>query len=96
MRVAALVFVILTASSSPALSSLLCKQTEKFRDELKRDYSETLRAVGVITPKKILEIYASPRGSFTVTIRYFHGHSCSIAIGSGWSELDEKGRLDGR
>lgn len=64
-----------------------CQEREKIKERLQRDYNEVQVSHGVTYAGTLLEVYASPEGSFTIIISYGGGLSCPVSAGNGWQQI---------
>lgn len=49
-------------------------------------YQESQRALGLINEKAMMEIYVSPKGTWTMVVTNEQGVSCVLADGEAWDE----------
>ena len=50
-------------------------------------YQEYRRALGVISEKAMMEVYISPKGTWTMLVTDEAGMSCVLAVGEAWDEM---------
>tara|TARA_R100001143_G_scaffold27253_2_gene27109 strand:+ start:989 stop:1306 length:318 start_codon:yes stop_codon:yes gene_type:complete len=84
-----LVMLFCIASTAMAQSSTLsCAQRENIVARLADKYNERQVAGGVETGGvRLIEIFASPDGSFTILLTYGNGISCIASSGKGWQTV---------
>ncbi len=87
MKVWALaLFMVILAQ--PAIAKFQqCLPHELMMKSLARQYSEAPRAIGTVTQKRIMEVYVSKAGSWTVILTTPDGTSCMIAAGQDWEDV---------
>lgn len=72
-----------TADAAPAV----CKQRSEIIKILDRKFSEKQAAYGLQSDRRVLEVYASPNGSWTAILTMPSGRSCVVASGEAWTQL---------
>ena len=89
----ALVSLALVSSSPPAgaQAPALCAERRAIAEKLAGDYAETPVAMGLAAGGLIVEVFASPSGSFTILVTRPAGPSCIVAAGEGWESLPAHG-----
>lgn len=70
-----------------ALAQPVCGAHRTVVENLKKGYSETPVSMGVTSGGAILEVYASPEGTWTLVITQPSGLSCLLAAGQDWENL---------
>ena len=75
----------LAGSASDAHS--LCGQRDDVVASLEKTYSEVPVAMGLANNGGVIEILASPLGSFTIIVTRTNGLSCIMAAGLHWETL---------
>lgn len=63
---------------------VLCTDRAEIIDTLGELFDETQRAFGLRSDGRVLELYASPDGSWTALVTMPSGKSCVIAAGEGF------------
>jgi hypothetical protein len=71
------------AETSPAA----CGAHDKIVEALKAKYQEERRVMGVINQQTVMEIFMSPKGTWTVLVTDTTGTSCMTASGEDWQEV---------
>lgn len=67
----------------------LCKPRAEIVKILGRKFGEVQRSFGLQNDKRVLELYASPTGSWTALLTLPSGRSCVVASGEAWTVLPE-------
>lgn len=57
---------------------------------LKKEYKESPRSMGLASNGSVIEVFVSPKGSFTIIITQPTGISCLVAGGENWEDLPER------
>jgi len=65
----------------------VCKDRTEIIKILKNKFSETQRSFGLQGDRQVLELYASPNGSWTAILTMPGGKSCVVASGTDWTQL---------
>lgn len=76
----------LMASAADAQSQSQCAPRTDVVKVLAAKYQESPRVVGLINEKAMMEIYASPKGTWTMVVTNEKGVSCVLADGEAWDE----------
>jgi hypothetical protein len=92
MRTLALIACVaaltLSAGTKPAEAQrVLCKDRGEIVKILSNRFNETQRSFGLQNDSRVLELYASPDGSWTALLTMPSGKSCVIAAGEAWTTL---------
>lgn len=74
------IMIMATIFPSPAQSQI-CATHENIAAELKQNFGEEVQAIGITSVGALIEIYTSPRGTWTVVLTIPNGPSCLIAEG---------------
>lgn len=80
---------ISVANTAPAnaASSPVCKDRGELIKVLAKKFGETQRSFGLQNDSRVLELYASPDGSWTALLTMPSGQSCVVAAGEAWTTL---------
>jgi hypothetical protein len=70
-----------------ALAGQPCGAHDEIVKELRVKYQETRRVMGVLDARNVMEIFMSPRGTWTVLVTNTRGASCITAAGDDWQEI---------
>lgn len=77
---------LLAVSVTPGAAQVpACGLRKSIVDHLSARYREVRQAIGLVSEKAIMEVYASPAGSWTILMSNPAGRSCIIASGQAWS-----------
>jgi len=66
----------------------ICKERAELVEILARKFNETQRSFGLQGDSRVLELYASPDGSWTALLTLPSGKSCVVASGKAWTEVE--------
>lgn len=76
---------VLTISSLPAAAqSPQCGARAAVLDRLSDKYGEQPVSIGVTATGSLLEVLASPEGSWTIVVTVPGGPTCLVSSGDGW------------
>lgn len=90
MRWFVALFMLLPVTEAAAQA--FCGDRAEVMESLLKTYSETPVAMGLASSGGVLEILASPDGSWTILITHPSGVACAMAVGKNWEILpQEKG-----
>lgn len=92
MRNLALVAALASTTAVIALpgdadARTVCKQRTEMVQILSRKFNETQRSYGLQNDSRVLELYASPDGSWTAILSLPDGKSCVVAAGEAWTTV---------
>ena len=92
----ALFLIIFSSLLAPAaLAQPVCGAHRAVSENLKKSYAEAPVSMGVTTGGGVIEVYASPKGTWTLVITQPNGMSCRIAAGQNWEELPKPEMISG-
>ena len=74
---------VLLLSGIPAQAQGACSERANIVSRLQQAYKETQVVIGSIDASRIMEIFASVNGSWTVMVTYANGSSCIVTTGNG-------------
>ena len=80
----AIAFVALFATAAPAVAQSRCGERSDIIQQLETRFQETQQAIGLASNGAVLEIFASPVGTWTVLMTYPNGKTCLMAVGDAW------------
>ena len=63
-----------------------CAKRSTVVSALKKDYKEVQQAIGLSNGGGLIEIFVSPRGSFSITITNPNQITCIISAGEHWNK----------
>lgn len=70
-----------------ALAQSVCSSHKMVAENLQKGYAETPVSMGVTVGGAVIEVFASPDGSWTLVITQPNGVTCLIAAGKDWETL---------
>ena len=77
----------MTTVSSPAdAQAPKCAPRDALIDSLSRKYDETPVSMGVTSSGSLIEVLASPGGSWTILVTVPGGPTCLVSSGDGWRD----------
>ncbi|MFQ6016957.1 MAG: hypothetical protein ACE5KF_02070 [Kiloniellaceae bacterium] len=86
--VAALVAAALTLGAPTAIGHpVVCSPRYQLLERLKLRYGEQRTAFGITLDGRLVEVLASPSGSWTILVTYPGGQTCVMAAGDGWQPI---------
>lgn len=85
-RLALLLPALIAASPAAALQ---CGQRDAVTITLAERYGESRRAIGLAQNGVVMELYAAPSGSWTITITRPDSMTCLVAAGENFQSLVE-------
>lgn len=98
-RMAILSTLILIAGSiahpPAALAQPVCGTHQSIAENLKKSYAETPVSMGITSGGGIIEVFSSPKGTWTLVITQPNGVSCLIAAGQDWEDLPKPEMISG-
>ena len=80
----ALATVLSVASLPAAAQAPQCAARDAVLDRLSNHYHEEPVSIGVTATGSLLEVLASPEGSWTIIITVPGGPTCLVSSGEGW------------
>ena len=78
------------AFSSSAQAQPICGERRAIVATLEKTYSETPVSMGLAGNGAIIEILASPSGTFTIILTRPNGLTCVMAAGESWEDLPKR------
>lgn len=90
----ALIFLLLF--STPVWAQQVCQPREEIVSQLKKQYKEQQRIIGLSNDGTVLEIFSTKSGSsYTVTITRPDGITCVVNAGTGLEIMEIKDDSNG-
>ena len=86
-RSVSLAAVLAAVLSTQASASTACGAHDKIAQALKAKYQEQRRMMGVVSPTTVMEVFTSPKGTWTVLVTDTTGTSCITASGEDYQEV---------
>jgi hypothetical protein len=78
------VLAAVAVAAPAAAQAPQCAAREAMLDRLAADYDEKPVSVGVTATGSLLEVLASPKGSWTIIVTVPDGPTCLVSSGDGW------------
>ena len=76
--------------STPAnAQEVQCGPHKNITEALKNNYQEVTAALGLTDDGKMIEVFVSPMGTWTIAIIEPDGTSCAVGSGIGWEMITE-------
>lgn len=79
-----LALCLLLASTTVVTASTVCAKRDTIINSLNKSYGEQLNSAGLDNSGNLVEIFASPKGTWTILATTPSGHSCVMAVGESW------------
>jgi hypothetical protein len=79
--------VLAIAVAAPALAQARCAPRADVLAQLAARWGETPRAVGLTPDGLLVEVFASPAGSWTITATRADGRTCLMSSGEGYAAI---------
>ena len=70
--------------------SIACGNHDEFSKVLKQQYREDVQALGITTDGSLLELYASPVGTWTIMLTRPGGPSCLVGSGTDFQIMPNR------
>ncbi len=67
-----------------------CGERSKFVELMETRFGETHQAFGITSEGTMVELFASPSGTWTLVLSLPNGSSCLIGAGTDWTETPEE------
>lgn len=87
-----LALVAITGLLSPA-QAVMCTKRSELLTALDTRYHERAQAIGLISKRGVLEVYASQKGTWTVFVTNPNGISCVVASGEAFEQMPKAGSI---
>ena len=68
----------------------MCAERRAVVENLEQTYSEAPVSMGLASNGAVIEVLASPSGSFTIILTQPNGLSCVMAAGENWEDLPKR------
>lgn len=69
---------------------MVCAERTDIIRKLANNFDEAQIAMGLGDGGRVIEVFVSPSGSFTVLLSFPTGHSCIAATGEGWRSTETR------
>lgn len=83
------IFPLPLAAQSP-IAEVVCAPRADLVDRLTRQYGARLAGQGVRNIEMVMEVWATPRGDWTLVQSYADGRACIVAMGEMWEVAAER------
>ena len=86
---AALAAVIAAVLSAPAAAEgdARCTAHQQMVSLLSKKYSEAPMGIGTVNQDRVMQIFVSAKGSWTIVVTKTDGLSCIVAAGQNWENI---------
>ncbi len=78
------VFATIALAGIPAAAQTVCADHNQITDRLATIYSESRVGIGLDENGRVIEVFASEQGSWTILVTFPDGRTCLIAAGEAW------------
>ncbi len=78
------VFATIALASIPAAAETGCADHSQITDRLATNYSESRVGIGLDENGRVIEVFASEQGSWTILVTFPDGRTCLMAAGEAW------------
>lgn len=80
-------FLLVLFHAPPAVAQAACGDRDKFVALLGDNYAEQPRAIGLTASGRVLEVFTSSSGTWTMLVTYPNGVTCVVATGDSWEAV---------
>lgn len=84
---AATALAFAAAAIAPSGAYAQCASSDEVKSLLSENYQENKRAMGVVGESRIIELFVSAEGSWTLVMTQPTGRACIIAAGQDWEDM---------
>ena len=74
----------------PVSAAMQCASHETMIKLLAKRYSEVPKAIGLVGKKRVMEVYVSEKGTWTILVTNSGGQTCILAAGNNWEDVPDK------
>ncbi len=78
------------AFPSAVQAQAVCGERIALVEKLKAGFNEAPRSMGLANNGHMVEVFASPKGSWTIIVTQPNGLACLLAAGENWEDLPRK------
>ena len=83
-----LLAIILITWPMTVKGQTFCMKHTDFVAQVAREFQETLAGFGILSDKRVIAVFASPRGAtFTLAFTTPEGLTCPIGAGNNWRHI---------
>ena len=83
----AAITVLFAIQVTAAPAQVQCGSRDRMLAMLAMRYLEAPKAIGTVSAKRLMEIYVSTGGSWTILVTSADGNSCIVASGRDWEDV---------
>ena len=84
---AALSALMCVCGSNASAVEIQCASHKQMVGLLSKKYSENPVAMGTVNTDRYMQIFVSPKGTWTVLVTKTDGEACIVAAGNNWEKL---------
>lgn len=78
------VFATIALAGIPAAAQTACADHNQITDRLATNYAESRVGYGLDGIGRVVELFASSQGSWTILVTFPDGLTCLMAVGEAW------------
>lgn len=87
--------VVTSTAALPALAQQSCAPRGLIIEQLEARFEEAQTGAGLQSETRLVEVWSSKQGSWTILVTDVNGVSCVIASGSHWRTMEPAVELSG-
>ena len=88
---AILALAVFAATAVPATqAAVVCGPHAAIAKTLAERFNEGRRGIGLAAPSQVIELYVSPRGTWTMLSTDTRGQACVVGAGEAWQSEPER------
>jgi hypothetical protein len=91
---AAIVAAALCTSTNAFAVEVQCADHDLMLDLLEQKYSEDPVAMGTVNEDRFMQLFVSPKGTWTILMTQTDGKACILAAGQNWEALPEVAEIE--
>lgn len=73
-----------------AFATPQCGPHKQVIEMLSKRFSEVPKAVGIVGEKRIMEVFISEKGTWTILVTNSEGLTCILAAGDEWEDVPDR------
>ncbi|WP_338529700.1 hypothetical protein [Nitratireductor thuwali] len=77
---------LFTGAQQATSEATICAPRDALVDQLRHQFDESQKAMGLLGQHAIMEVFASRQGSWTIVTTDTEGNSCILAAGESWDD----------
>jgi len=81
--------------AAPSMAQPVCGKHAEIVDRLSKGYQEQQNSAGIAANGNLVEVFASPKGSWTIIFTKPGGVTCLMAVGDNWQVIEEPFKVSG-